>query len=78
MNEYLSKNIKYPKKEQKKGITGTVYINFIVEKDGTVSNAKVLRGVDGGPGLEEEALRVISHMPKWTRHSKWFDGKGFV
>jgi TonB family protein len=66
MNEYLSKNIKYPKKEQKKGIMGTVYINFIVEKDGTVSNAKVLRGVEGGPGLEEEALRVISHMPKWT------------
>jgi protein TonB len=45
---------------------GTVYITFVVEKNGSVSNAKVLRGVSKGPGLDAEALRVISSMPAWT------------
>lgn len=65
-NEYLQKNIKYPEAERKAGVTGTVYINFVVEKDGSISSAKVLRGVAGGPGLDAEALRVVSGMPKWT------------
>lgn len=63
--KYLAKKIKYPKKEQKANITGTVYIRFIVEKDGSVSNVTVFRGIPNGQGLEQEALRVISSMPKW-------------
>ncbi len=66
INSYLSKNIKYPKKEQKNNITGTVYINFIIEKDGSISSVRVLRGVPSGPDLDDEALRVISSMPRWT------------
>jgi TonB family protein len=48
----------------KKGVTGTVYITFIIEKDGTLTNAKVLRGI--GSGCDEEALRVVNMMPKWN------------
>ena len=65
INEYLSNNIKYPKKEQKNNITGTVYIKFIIERDGSISNVTVLKGVSGGPGLDAEAVSVISNMPKW-------------
>lgn len=65
LNDYLSANIKYPEAEKKKGITGTVYINFVVNKDGSISDAKVLRGVQNGPGLDAEALRVVSSMPAW-------------
>ncbi|HXP52968.1 MAG TPA: TonB family protein, partial [Bacteroidia bacterium] len=65
VSEYLSKNIKYPENEKKHGITGTVFINFIIEKDGSVSNVRVLKGIPNGPGLDAEAVRVISSMPKW-------------
>ncbi len=51
MNKYLVANIKYPAAEKKAYITGTVYVTFIIEKDGSVSNVKVLRGVPRGPGL---------------------------
>jgi Na+-translocating ferredoxin:NAD+ oxidoreductase RnfG subunit len=46
--EYLIKNINYPKKARKAGIQGTVYITFIIEKDGKVSNVRILRGIGGG------------------------------
>ena len=45
---------------------GTCYISFIVERDGSLSNFKVIKGVDRGPNLEMEALRVISMMPDWS------------
>lgn len=61
--KYLSENIKYPENARKKGIQGTVFVTFVVEKDGKVSNARVLRGVD--TELDKEALRVVSEMPKW-------------
>ncbi|MCD4696433.1 MAG: TonB family protein [Bacteroidales bacterium] len=63
--QYLSENIKYPIKASTYGISGRVYINFIIEKDGAVSNVKVLRGI--GAGCDEEALRVIYSMPKWNQ-----------
>jgi len=66
VSEYLSNKIHYPEYERKKNITGTVYINFIVEKDGSVSNVRVLKGVPNGLGLDNEAVRVVSGMPKWT------------
>jgi len=61
--EYLIKNINYPKKARKAGIQGTVYITFIIEKDGKVSNVRILRGIGGG--CDEESLRVVKNMPKW-------------
>jgi protein TonB len=46
--EYVSKNVVYPKEAQEKGISGRVFVGFIVEKDGSVSDVKVLRGIGGG------------------------------
>ena len=61
--QYMLDNIKYPEEAKSKGIQGTVYVNFIVKSDGSISNAKVLRGIGGG--CDEEALRVVNAMPKW-------------
>lgn len=66
LNKYLADNIQYPAAEREANITGTVFVGFIVNKDGSVSDAKVMRGVVGGPGLDAEALRVVSAMPAWT------------
>jgi TonB family C-terminal domain len=62
--EYLSKNIKYPTMARESGIQGRVFVNFVVETDGSVSNIKVLRAIGGG--CDEEAVRVVQAMPKWT------------
>jgi protein TonB len=64
MLSYLGKNIKYPTLAKESGIQGTVYVTFVVEKDGAVSNVKVLRGIGGG--CDEEAIRVVKSMPRWT------------
>lgn len=61
---YLSKNIKYPEAAIKKNIQGRVIIQFIVRKDGKVSNPEVIRSVS--PELDAEALRVVSAMPNWA------------
>lgn len=61
--KYLMENIKYPEEARTKGIQGTVYVTFVVEKDGSISNVKVLRGIGGG--CDEEAIRVVSKMPNW-------------
>ena len=61
--KFLVKNIKYPEEARKNGISGTVYISFIVEKDGEITNEKVLKGVD--ESLDNEALRVVKMMPAW-------------
>lgn len=63
MYEYLGKNIKYPQIARESGIQGRVFVNFVVEPDGSVSNVKVLRGIGGG--CDEEAIRVVKSMPKW-------------
>ena len=64
MTEFLAKNLKYPEKAIKDSIAGRVFVSFIVEKDGSLSNIKVLRDIGGGCG--EEAIRVMKLMPKWT------------
>lgn len=64
MYEYLHKNTKYPDMEFDAGIQGKVYIEFVVEKDGSVEDVKVRRGVS--PGLDKEALRAVKSMPKWS------------
>ena len=66
MNEllkYLAKSIKYPVIAQENGIQGRVICAFVVNRDGSIVDAEVLRGVD--PSLDKEALRVIMSMPKW-------------
>lgn len=64
MMRFLSDNIKYPTEAQEKGTEGRVIVNFVVEKDGRLSNFNVVRGVD--PLLDNEALRVLKSMPNWT------------
>lgn len=61
--QFLGKNIKYPTIAQENGTQGRVTVQFVVNKDGSIVDAKVLRGVD--PYLDKEALRVIGSMPKW-------------
>jgi TonB family C-terminal domain len=61
--DYVSSNVKYPEAAKDKNIAGRVFVSFVVEKDGSVSNVKVLRGIGGG--CDEEAVRVIKGMPKW-------------
>jgi len=61
--KWLGKNIKYPQISQENGVQGRVIVQFVVNKDGTVVDPVVVRGVD--PYLDKEALRVITQMPKW-------------
>lgn len=61
--DYLSKNIQYPKEAEAKGIVGRAIVVFVVEKDGSITNAKVVNNVE--PSLGKEALRVILAMPNW-------------
>lgn len=65
MMQFIQKNIQYPQAEKESGISGTCYITFVVEKGGSLSNMKILRGVKGGLGCDTEALRVLQIMPKW-------------
>lgn len=60
---YLGKNIKYPTIAQENGTQGRVIIQFVVERDGSITDVRVARGVD--PYLDKEAVRVIQSMPKW-------------
>ena len=64
MLKYIYKNIRYPAYARKKGVEGMVVIQFIVEKDGSITNPKIQRDIGGGCG--EEALRIIKLMPKWN------------
>ena len=61
---YLSKSIKYPVVAEENGIQGRVIVSFVVEKDGSISGAKVVKSVD--PSLDKEALRLVRSMPRWT------------
>jgi len=63
MLEFIYKNLSYPATAREQKIEGTVVVSFIVEKDGTVSNAEIKREIGGGCG--EEALRVVQLMPRW-------------
>ena len=62
--KFLSKNIKYPTISQENGVQGRVIVQFVVNRDGSIVDAKVMRGVD--PYLDKEALRVVGLMPKWS------------
>jgi protein TonB len=64
MKKYLAKNIRYPEIAMELGDQGKVYIQFVVEKDGSISNVRVMRGVS--EAIDAESIRVVSAMPKWT------------
>lgn len=64
MTRFIQKNIKYPMMARESDIQGRVYINFVVEPDGSVSNVTVMRGIGGG--CDEEAVRIVNMMPKWN------------
>ncbi|MFC0876522.1 energy transducer TonB [Saccharicrinis sp. FJH2] len=61
--EFLKKNLIYPEIAKEIGISGRVYVQFVIEKDGSVSHATIARGKDRS--LDEEALRIVNMMPKW-------------
>jgi protein TonB len=60
---YLLDNLKYPDIARNSGINGPVYLTFVVEPDGSISNIEILRGIGGG--CDEEAIRVVQNMPNW-------------
>jgi len=61
---YIQQNLKYPVIAQENGISGRVYVSFVVDRDGSLTNVQVVRGVD--PSLDKEAVRVVKSSPKWT------------
>lgn len=63
LNEFVRKHIQYPESALHERITGKVYLQFIVEADGSLTNAQVLRGINDE--CNQEALRLVSLMPKW-------------
>ena len=63
MMDFVGKNVQYPKEAMEKEISGRVLVGFIVEKDGSVNEVKIVRGIGGG--CDEEAVRVVKAMPKW-------------
>ena len=62
--EFMMQNLKYPKEAEKDGVSGTVRVYFIVEKDGTLTDVKVPDSVH--PALDAEGIRLVKAMPKWT------------
>ena len=68
---YISQNLKYPKIAKDHGIQGKVFVSFIIDTKGDITNVKVVRGVD--PSLDKEAIRVINSSPKWEPGKQ--DGK---
>jgi protein TonB len=71
MMKFVSENVQYPEKAKEKEISGRVLVGFIVEKDGSVNEVKIVRGIGGG--CDEEAVRVVKAMPKWKPGKQ--DGK---
>lgn len=69
LNEFVNDNIRPPAEAAELGVNGRVIVRFVVEKDGTVSNAVVETKLDECPACDKEALRVVSKMPKWKAAS---------
>jgi TonB family protein len=66
VDKWMADNMIYPEEASNKNIQGTVYLNIVIEKDGSVSEVKVLKGIDSGSSLDSEAVRAASSMPKWS------------
>jgi protein TonB len=63
LTEYLSENLKYPAEAREKNVQGTVFLSFVVQADGTITDVTTLKGI--GAGCDEEASRVLAAMPPW-------------
>ena len=63
LTNYLRKNVQYPEAAKQAGVTGRVFISFIVERDGRLTDVHLLKGL--GFGCDEEAMRVMNAMPRW-------------
>ncbi|WP_448518217.1 energy transducer TonB [Rhodoflexus sp.] len=61
--KYVSKNLKYPAQARRMGVEGKVFVQFVVDRDGSITDVKVVKGI--GAGCDEEAVRVIENAPKW-------------
>eukprot|EP01026_Neomeris_dumetosa_P001581 TRINITY_DN103907_c0_g1_i3.p1 TRINITY_DN103907_c0_g1~~TRINITY_DN103907_c0_g1_i3.p1 ORF type:complete len:284 (+),score=57.80 TRINITY_DN103907_c0_g1_i3:194-1045(+) len=61
--KFVKKNMKYPNQAKRMGVEGKVYVQFVIDKDGTITNVNVIRGI--GAGCDEEAARVMNLAPKW-------------
>lgn len=61
--QYLAKNIKYPALARKMGVTGNVTVQFVIDKDGSITDIEILKGI--GSGCDEEAIRVLQKAQKW-------------
>ena len=72
LNRFLADNQVYPEQARKNAVSGPVFVNFVVEKDGSLTRVKVIGSL--GDGCDEEALRVVRLMPKWTP-AREHDGK---
>ncbi len=66
MFDFIKNNLVYPTDEKNAGMEGTVYVYFVINKQGKVVNAEVKRGVKGGDGFNKEAIRVVERMPSWS------------
>jgi protein TonB len=64
--KFIQQNIQYPQVEKEAGISGKVFVKFVVQSDGKIGAVEILKGVAGGKGLEREAERVVKSMPAWT------------
>ncbi|TAE09866.1 MAG: energy transducer TonB [Bacteroidetes bacterium] len=65
MAKFLRQNFQYPKKAKKLGITGKVYVRFVVNKTGEITDVTTLKGIENCPECNEEAIRLVKMMPKW-------------
>ena len=63
MYEFINSNVRHPREAAENGVSGLVYVRFVVEKNGKITNPKLLKGI--GSGCDEEAIRVIAMMPNW-------------
>lgn len=68
LKKYLAENTKYPEMAKENGVEGIVSVGFIVNTDGSLSQIKVIKLID--PDLEEEAIRIVTGMPKWIPAEK--------
>lgn len=64
MMGFVSKNVRYPQQARDANVSGKVYVQFVVRKDGSITDIKTVRGI--GSGCDEEAMRVVKSMPNWT------------
>src|SRR5688572_30465662 len=65
MHDLIEANIQYPVKEFREQISGTVFVEVVIDKEGKIRDARVIRGVENGHGLDAEAIRLTQTMPAW-------------